>query len=97
MTELEILIKEYVTTPHSCWQQRLTVEARIYKLCNSPPLDVVSYAAVHGMDKHRRPEISVSSSNNWNRDGRPAYPRAANVKFTFCGDTGVLKNVEMLT
>ena len=67
-----------------------------YRIKPEPKPDVITYAHVIGVCKHRRPEVVCSSSNNWNVDSKPSYTQMANVKFTFDGETGKLKKAEVI-
>lgn len=75
---------------HPSWSSNLR-----YRIKPIPKPDVVSYAHVKGKCANRRPTIVVSSSNNWNIDNRLSYTAPANVKFTWDGETGDLKNAEV--
>lgn len=67
-----------------------------FRIKPEPKPDVVSYTRVIGKEKWRRPEIRLTSSHNWNESQQPSYCYPANVKFTFDGETGLLKDVSLI-
>lgn len=72
-----------------CW-----ISGSEYRI--KPEPDVVSYAHVRGDHAWRTPKIVSSSSNNWNDGKHEQYTNPVNTKFTFDGQTGALKSVEMI-
>ncbi len=67
-----------------------------FRIKPEPKPDVVTYASVKGECAHRRPVILSSASTNWSSGEGPAYTNPVNVKFTFDGETGKLKAVELI-
>ena len=68
----------------SCYQFRI-----------KPKPDRIVYAHVHKRG-HYSAEITTTCEHNWNEEGKPCYTLPANVKFTFDGETGQLKSVEIV-
>lgn len=66
-----------------------------YRIKPEPKPDIVSTAVLDFYGSHKRPVVRVSWSGE-HRQGNLSLPDSAILKFSFDGETGKIKNVELV-